>query len=83
MTTAPLYCIKGEVGAKHSEGINQNRPPTKPGAEKRYNIIGIENQYLTGVESRYLFTISATLNTIASSNSRRSRPVSFLIFSRR
>ena len=32
---------------------------------------------------RYFFTIRATLKVIASSNSRRSRPVSFLIFSRR
>ena len=32
---------------------------------------------------RYLRTISATLKTMAWSNSRRSRPVSFLIFSRR
>ena len=36
-----------------------------------------------GLESRYLLTISATLNTMASSNSRRSKPVSFLIFSSR
>ena len=40
-----------------------------------------KNQYLTGLDSRYLLTISATLNTIASSNSLRSRPVIFLIFS--
>ena len=40
-------------------------------------------QYLAGLLDRYFFTISATLKTIASSNSRRSRPVSFLIFSRR
>ena len=32
---------------------------------------------------RYFLTISATLKVMASSNSRRSRPVSFLIFSRR
>ena len=32
---------------------------------------------------RYFFTISATLKVMASSNSRRSRPVSFLIFSSR
>ena len=32
---------------------------------------------------RYFFTISATLKVMASSNSRRSNPVSFLIFSRR
>ena len=38
---------------------------------------------LAGLLDRYFFTISATLKTIASSNSRRSRPVSFLIFSRR
>jgi len=34
-------------------------------------------------EARYFLTISATLKVIASSNSRKSRPVSFLIFSRR
>ena len=32
---------------------------------------------------RYFFTMRATLKVMASSNSRRSRPVSFLIFSRR
>ena len=32
---------------------------------------------------RYFLTIKATLKVMASSNSRRSRPVSFLIFSRR
>lgn len=32
---------------------------------------------------RYFLTIRATLNVMASSNSRRSRPVSFLIFSSR
>ena len=32
---------------------------------------------------RYFLTISATLKMMAWSNSRRSRPVSFLIFSRR
>ena len=32
---------------------------------------------------KYLRTISATLKTMAWSNCRRSRPVSFLIFSRR
>ena len=32
---------------------------------------------------RYFFTIKATLKVMASSNSRRSKPVSFLIFSRR
>ena len=80
---APLIVRGGGCEALGGDKKHTNRPPTKPGAEKRYNIIGIENQYLTGVESRYLFTISATLNTIASSNSRRSRPVSFLIFSRR
>ena len=32
---------------------------------------------------RYFLTISATLKVMASSNSRRSSPVSFLIFSRR
>ena len=32
---------------------------------------------------RYFLTISATLKVMASSNSRRSRPVSFLIFSSR
>ena len=36
-----------------------------------------------GRETRYFLTISATLKMMASSNSRRSRPVSFLIFSRR
>jgi len=40
-------------------------------------------QYLAGLALRYFLTISATLKTMASSNSRRSRPVSFLIFSRR
>ncbi len=34
-------------------------------------------------EIRYFFTIRATLKVMASSNSRRSRPVSFLIFSSR
>ena len=34
-------------------------------------------------ELRYFLTISATLNTMAWSNSRRSSPVSFLIFSSR
>ena len=34
-------------------------------------------------EVRYFLTISATLKVMASSNSRRSRPVSFLIFSSR
>ena len=34
-------------------------------------------------ETRYFLTISATLKVMASSNSRRSSPVSFLIFSRR
>ena len=34
-------------------------------------------------EMRYFLTISATLKVMASSNSRRSSPVSFLIFSRR
>ena len=34
-------------------------------------------------EVRYFLTIRATLNVMASSNSRRSSPVSFLIFSRR
>ena len=34
-------------------------------------------------EARYFLTISATLKIMAWSNSRRSRPVSFLIFSRR
>src|SRR5699024_11894270 len=37
----------------------------------------------TGLEDRYFLTIRATLKTMASSNSRRSRPVIFLIFSRR
>ena len=41
------------------------------------------DQYLIGFASRYFLTISATLNTMASSNSRRSSPVIFLIFSRR
>ena len=41
------------------------------------------HQYLAGLLDRYFLTIKATLKTIASSNSRRSRPVSFLIFSRR
>ena len=36
---------------------------------------------LVGWESRYFLTISATLKVTAWSNSRRSRPVSFLIFS--
>ena len=40
-------------------------------------------QYFTGFAIRYFLTMSATLNTIASSNSRRSRPVRRLIFSRR
>ena len=35
------------------------------------------------LEIRYFLTISATLKVMASSNSRRSSPVSFLIFSRR
>ena len=39
--------------------------------------------YRVSLEDRYLRTISATLNTMAWSNWRRSRPVSFLIFSRR
>ncbi len=43
----------------------------------------IAYQYLTGSAIRYFLTISATLKTIASSNSRRSRPVRRLIFSRR
>ena len=34
-------------------------------------------------ETRYFLTMRATLKMIASSNSRRSRPVSFLIFSSR
>src|SRR5699024_2814577 len=40
-------------------------------------------QYLAGLLDRYFLTIRATLKTMASSNSRRSRPVSFLIFSSR
>ena len=43
----------------------------------------VGNVYLASLEDRYLRTISATLNTMAWSNCRRSRPVSFLIFSRR
>ena len=42
---------------------------------------GEKYQYFMGFDTRYFLTMSATLNTIASSNSRRSRPVSFLIFS--
>ena len=42
-----------------------------------------KTQYLTGLASRNIINISATLNTMASSNSRRSRPVRRLIFSRR
>lgn len=38
-------------------------------------------QNFTGFAERYFFTIRAILNTIAWSNSRRSRPVSFFIFS--
>ena len=34
-------------------------------------------------EMRYFLTMRATLKVMASSNSRRSRPVSFLIYSRR
>ena len=34
-------------------------------------------------ETRYFLTIRATLKVMASSNSRRSRPVIFLIYSRR
>ncbi len=40
-------------------------------------------QYLAGLADRYFLTISATLKTMASSNSRRSSPVNFLIFSKR
>ena len=40
-----------------------------------------ENQNFTGFAERYFLTISAILKTIAWSNSRRSRPVSFFIFS--
>ena len=40
-------------------------------------------QNLTGFEVRYFLTIKATLNVIACSNSRRSRPVILRIFSRR
>ena len=40
-------------------------------------------QYFTGLAMRYFLTINATLKTMASSNSRRSSPVSLLIFSRR
>ena len=35
------------------------------------------------LDTRYFLTISATLKVMASSNSRRSNPVSFLIFSSR
>ncbi len=41
----------------------------------------VQYQNFTGFEVRYLFTISATLKVIASSNSLRSSPVIFLIFS--
>ena len=44
---------------------------------------GKANQNLFGLESRYFFTMSATLKVMACSNSRRSRPVSLRIFSRR
>lgn len=40
-------------------------------------------QNFTGLADRYFLTISAILKMIAWSNSRKSRPVSFLIFSRR
>ena len=43
----------------------------------------VEDQYFTGLALRYFFTIRATLNTMASSNSRRSSPVRRLIFSSR
>ena len=46
------------------------------------NVPGVD-VYLFSREDRYLRTISATLKTMAWSNWRRSRPVSFLIFSRR
>ena len=45
------------------------------------------DEAFAGMDAYFLETLrqaaDATLNTIASSNSRRSRPVSFLIFSRR
>ncbi len=46
-----------------------------------YQFIGNPDQNFTGFAERYFFTISAILKTIAWSNSRRSRPVSFFIFS--
>ena len=41
------------------------------------------DQNLTGFAVRYFLTMSATFRVMALSNSRRSSPVSFLIFSRR
>ena len=49
------------------------------------NILQFDHRFIIGSsrELRYFLTISATLKMMAWSNSRRSNPVSFLIFSRR
>ena len=51
--------------------------------DRPIRLFSAEDQYFTGLALRYFFTIRATLNTMASSNSRRSSPVRRLIFSSR
>ena len=67
------------IRRSNAEKCSQNKKVT----DKVGHFLSITNYASMPRLVRYFFTMRATLKVMASSNSRRSRPVSFLIFSRR